>query len=224
LFLDEQETVWLGTSQGRVLARSDGQWTLEAQFDAQVSGIAIEAPGRVWVSTGDGLRRLDRQADNSWQGTAYRTYYQGQPAFVSGGYAPGLDAERLWGYVDGVYIPYRVKVYATFVISTEHGLFSWGGYHGVWHHFLPHCWGGNSAWLDTRDLIPHRRPTCMIEDATSNLWVGTEGDDLVRFNAPAREYFRRDPEHNQKVGTEFNFFGTNDVGCDLNTVARVVTL
>jgi ligand-binding sensor domain-containing protein len=150
--------------------------------------------------------------------TSYRTYYQGHPAFVSGGYIPGFDAERFWGYVDGLYIPSKVTTYAPFVVSTEHGLFTWGGYHGVWHHFLPHYWGANSAWLDTRDLIPHRRPTCMLEDAAGNLWVGTDGDGIVRFNAHAREYFRRDPEHNQKDRREFSTFGTNEVGCGFDSV------
>ena len=120
------------------MSRSGEQWTLEAQLDTQVTGVAIEAPGKVWFSTGDGLRRLDGQTNSSWRVSTYRTYYQGQPAFVSGGYKPGLDAERLWGYVDGVCIPPKVRVYSPFVISTEDGLFSWGGYHGVWHHFLPH--------------------------------------------------------------------------------------
>jgi hypothetical protein len=137
---------------------------------------------------------------------------------VSGAYLPGVDAERLWGYVDAIYIPPRKKTYAPFVISAEHGLFSWGGYHGVWHHFLPHYWGANSAWLDTRELIPHRRPTCMIEDGAGNLWVGTDGDGLVRLNAHARDYAGRDPEHNARDGTEFTSFSAKEIDCDFATV------
>ena len=143
LSVDGQGVIWVGTSRGRVLTRSGAEWVLQAHLDAQVTGVAVEAPNRVWLSTSDGIRLLNRPEGNRWQVTAYRVYYQGQPALVSGAYLPGVDAERLWGYVDAIYIPPRKKTYAPFVISAEHGLFSWGGYHGVWHHFLPHYWGAN---------------------------------------------------------------------------------
>jgi hypothetical protein len=164
---------------------------------------------------------LNKSEGNRWQVTAFRVYYQGQPSFVSGGYLPGADAERLWGYVDAIYIPLQKKTYVPFVVSTEHGLFTWGGYHGVWHHFLPHYWGANSPWLDTRELIPHRRPTCMIEDGAGNLWIGTDGDGLVRLNAHARDYSGRGPETNAKDGTEFTSFGAKEVGCNFATVVAL---
>jgi hypothetical protein len=100
-------------------------------------------------------------------------------------------------------VPPKNRAYAPLAVSREHGLFSWGGYNGVWHHFLPHYWGANSPWVDTRKLIRHRRPTCIVEDNQENLWVGTDGDGVLRFNVKARNYHRRDSEHNQKDGTEF---------------------
>jgi hypothetical protein len=218
LSADGQGIIWVGTSRGRVLTRSGAEWALQAHLDAQVTEVAVEASNRVWLSTGEGIRLLNRTEGKRWRVTAYRVYYQGQPALVSGGYAPGVDAERLWGYVDAIYIPPRKRTYAPFVISTEHGLFSWGGYHGVWHHFLPHYWGAGSEWLDTRELIPHRRPTCMIEDGAGNLWVGTDGDGLVRLNAHARDYAGRGSDHNAKDGTEFIYFGAKEVGCNFATV------
>src|SRR5262249_28104097 len=105
-----------------------------------------------------------------------------------------------------------------FVISEEHGLFSWGNYHGVWHHFLPHFWGANSQWLDTRELISHRRPTCLVEDREGNLWIGTEGDGIVRINAHARRFHEREPKANSKDGREFTHYGSNDVGCEFMRV------
>ena len=219
LHADRQGVLWIGTSVGRVLTRRGEEWGVEVELEPQVTGVAVESTNRVWLSTGDGIRLLDRQGNNQWRVTPFRTYYQGAPGLVSGGYGAGFDAERLWGYVDGVYVPPLKKShYAPFVISAEHGLFSWGGYHGVWHHFLPHYWGANSEWLDTRTLIPHRRPTCMIEDGAGNLWVGTEGDGLVRFNAPARDYCERAPEHNQKDFTEFAFFAARDLRCEFTAV------
>jgi hypothetical protein len=181
----------------------------------------VEAPGRVWLSTSDGIRLLNQSEGNRWQVTAFKIYYQGQPAFVSGGYIPGVDAERLWGYVETIYVPPQKRGYAPFVISAEHGLFTWGGYHGVWHHFLPHYWGANSPWLDTRDLIRHRRPTCIAEDGAGNLWIGTDGDGLLRLNAHARDYFRRGPDTNNKDGTEFTFFGAKELGCDFDVVVAL---
>jgi hypothetical protein len=86
---------------------------------------------------------------------------------------------------------------------------------------MPHYWGANSQWLDTRDLIPHRRPTCVSEDKEGNLWVGTEGDGIVRFNARGREYHSRDPEHNQKDGTEFTVVTGDEVGWAFERVARL---
>ena len=38
-------------------------------------------------------------------------------------------------------MPPKNRTYAPLVVSTEHGLFSWGGYGRAWHRFLPHYWG-----------------------------------------------------------------------------------
>ena len=219
LSIDREGSLWVGTSRGRLLTRSGTTWQLQARLDAQVTAVAVETRGRVWLSTGDGIRRLDRSETNSWRVAVFRTYYQGEPGLVSGGYTPGFDAERIWGYVDSIYIPPKKKTYTPLVISTEHGLFSWAGdYYEVWHHFLPHYWGANSAWLDTRELLPHRRPTCMVEDGAANLWVGTDGDGIVCLTAHARDYAARSPDDNGRDGTEFRSFGTNDLGCDFTSV------
>jgi hypothetical protein len=131
--------VWVGTSHGRLLSMVDGKWTLQAHLTGiQITGIAFDGPEKVWLSTSDGIRRLDREKE-SWKLKEYRTYYEGHPGFVSGGYIPGEDAVRLWGEVDSIHIPLKNRTYAPLAISTEHGLFCWGGYHGVWHHFMPHC-------------------------------------------------------------------------------------
>lgn len=123
------------------------------------------------------------------------------------------------GYVDDIYIPTSETSYSPFVISTEHGLFCWGGYGRVWHHFMPHYWGANSAWLDTRELVPNRRPTCIVEDGDGNLWIGTERDGLVRLNAHARKYSDRSSDNNDRDGTEFSFIGPKEVGCKFDRVA-----
>ena len=180
----------------------------------------MEGADKVWLSTSDGIRRLERDGDQPWQVREFRYYYEGHPAFVSGAYMPGEDAVRLWGYVDDIYIPTSETSYSPFVISTEHGLFCWGGYGRVWHHFMPHYWGANSAWLDTRELVPNRRPTCIVEDSDGNLWIGTERDGLVRLNAHARKYSDRRSDNNDKDGTEFSFIGPEEVGCKFDTSGR----
>jgi hypothetical protein len=116
--------------------------------------------------------------------------------------------------VDDVFVPHEISAYAPYVVSAEHGLFTWGGYHGVWHHFLPHYWGANSEWLDTRELIPHRRPQCLAEDQAGHLWVGTEGDGIVRMNAHARRFNERSPESNEQTGDEFARFAADEIGCE----------
>lgn len=211
--------VWVGTSFGRLLSRQDNRWTLQGTLKGiQITGIAFEQSDKVWLTTSDGIRRLEREGHQPWKVTEFREYYEGHPSFVSGGYIPGEDAERLWGYVDGIYFPPQETAYSPYVISTEHGLFCWGGYGRVWHHFLPHYWGANSAWLDTRELVPHRRPTCIVEDSDCNLWVGTQWDGLLRFNATARKYHNRKPEDNKTDGTEFSHIGVTEVGCPFDTV------
>ena len=213
-----EESVWVGTSHGRLLSYESGRWMLQARFDRlQVTGIAAESAGKIWLSTSDGIRLLE-SVDGRWNSTEFRHYYESHPSFVSGGYVPGEDAVRLWGYVDEIDIPPRNRAYAPLVVSTEHGLFSWGGYGGVWHHFLPHYWGANSAWLDTREWIRHRRPTCIVEDAETNLWVGTDGDGILRLNAKGREYYRRDAERHQKDGTEFTPVSRAEVGWPIERV------
>jgi len=213
--------VWVGTSHGRLLSLAGDQWTLQAHLkNVQITGISPQGTDRVWLSTSDGIRRLDRENER-WRLKVFRTYYEGHPSYVSGGYIPGEDAIRLWGYVDDIYIPPKKGSYAPFVISTEHGLFSWEGFHGVWHHFMPHYWGANSSWLDTRDLISHRRPTCMVEDVDANLWVGTEGEGILRLNAHGRDYCERPPGNHDRDGTEFTFFGPKDVGDDFDRVVDI---
>ncbi|HEX6986382.1 MAG TPA: two-component regulator propeller domain-containing protein [Planctomycetaceae bacterium] len=213
------DTVWVGTSAGRLFSRSGDGWTTEAELPVppgtsrrtQITGIARQADGTVWLSTDDGIRRLAPR-DGGWTVTEFRTYYEGHPAFVSGAYLARDDSTRLWGYVDDIYIPRTKDYYAPYAVSREHGLFSWGGYHGVWHHFLPHYWGANSPWLDLTALVARRRPTAMVEDTDGNLWVGTEWDGLIRFNSHARKYAEREPEQNKKDGTEFTVFGADEVG------------
>jgi hypothetical protein len=211
--------VWVGTSDGRLLTHQNDGWILQGRLDGtQITGIAVEGADKVWLSTSDGIRRLEKDGDQPWQVNEFRYYYEGHPAFVSGAYMPGEDAVRLWGYVDDIYIPTRETSYSPFVISTEHGLFCWGGYGRVWHHFMPHYWGANSAWLDTRELVPNRRPTCIVEDGDGNLWIGTERDGLVRLNAHARKYSDRSSDKNDKDGTEFSFIGPEELGCKFDTV------
>jgi len=211
--------IWVGTSIGRLLTRQEEKWTLQGRLDGiQITGITVETAGKVWLGTSDGIRRLDRNEDQPWQVTEFRYYYEGHPGFVSGAYIPGEDAVRLWGYVDDIYIPTKETTYSPFVISTEHGLFCWGGYGRVWHHFMPHYWGANSAWLDTRELVPNRRPTCIVEDRDGNLWIGTQRDGLVRLNSNARKYHDRKSD-NKKDGTEFSFIGSEQIGCKFDRVA-----
>jgi hypothetical protein len=206
------ETIWVGTSRGRLFSGESDKWMLQAKLeDLQLTGIAVESPGIIWLSTNDGIRRLE-SVDDRWKLSVFRQYYEGHPSFVSGGYVPGEDAVRIWGHVDEIYVPPKNRAYAPLAVSREHGLFSWGGYNGVWHHFLPHYWGANSPWVDTRKLIRHRRPTCIVEDNQENLWVGTDGDGVLRFNVKARNYHRRDSEHNQKDGTEFTTVSQAEVG------------
>ncbi len=215
--------LWVGTSHGRLLSMANQSWTLEAHCDRiQITGIACDGKERVWLSTSDGIRCLDKK-EGAWNVKAFRTYYQGHPAFASGGYIPGEDAERLFGYVDGIYIPPKVKAYAPFAISTEHGLFSWQSFYGIWHNFLPHYWGANSPWLDTGELLPNRRPTCMVEDAQENLWIGTERDGIVRLNARSRHYHSHSPGDNQKEGAEFSRIGSKEVGWAIDKVVDLVS-
>ncbi len=211
--------IWIGTSQGKLLSLSNDAWTLQANLESsQITDIAFEGPNRIWLSTSDGIRRLDRQND-LWNMSTFRTYYQGDPKFVSGAYLPGDDSERLWGYVDHLYIPPKNRGYAPFIVSQEHGLFSFAPAHEISHHFMPHYWGASSPWLDTRELIPHRRPTCITEDVEGNLWIGTEGDGIVRLNAAGRDYYKRCSLDNAKDGKEFAFIGKQEVGRDFSTVA-----
>jgi hypothetical protein len=211
--------LWVGTSRGRLfLLDNSGQWTQQANLrTVQITGIAVEGPEKVWLSTNDGLRRLSREG-NAAKLTEYHRYYQGHPQFVSGAYIPNADGVRLWGYVDRIYVPPKNRTYSPLVVSGEHGLFCFGAFHEVWDHFMAHYWGGNSDWLDIREVIPHRRPTQVVEDAETNLWVGTEWDGLVRFNARGRDYYKRSPPNNTKDGTEFSFFGPKEVGCPFDRV------
>jgi len=229
LHVDAEGTVWVGTSRGRLFSKSAQHWMLEAKFeDLQITGVATgvyvshgkPVEGTVWLSTSDGILQL-APIDAGWDVTRYRIYYEGHPGFVSGAYVPGEDAVRIWGYVDNILVPPGIATYAPYVISKEHGLFAWGGYHGVWHHFLPHYWGGNSDWLDTRDLLPNRRPTCMIEDAQKNLWIGSENDGLLRMSAHARSFNTRSAEDNAKDGKEWARFRSDQLGYQFDIVRDV---
>jgi hypothetical protein len=64
--------VWVGTSAGRLLSRQDNQWTLQGTFTGiQVTGIAFAGSDKVWLSTSDGIRRLDRADERNWKVSDY---------------------------------------------------------------------------------------------------------------------------------------------------------
>ena len=222
LAADDAGNVWVGTSRGRVFSIAENDsCVLQANLrDVQITSIAVDGPDIVWLATNDGIRQLSRDKD-AWKLREQRMYYEGQPAGVSGGYIPAADGVRLWGYVDRIYFPPKNHTYAPLAVSVEHGLFCYGGYHGVWHHFMPHYLGPGSEWLDLRELIPHRRATCIVEDSDANLWVGTQWDGLVRFNAHARDYHKREAADKKSDGTEFVTFGPKEVGRDFDRVVDV---
>jgi hypothetical protein len=246
LAADAAGNIWVGTSRGRVfsIAKNDSRMpvddegqpaigqrafsiakndscVLQANLrDVQITSIAVDGPDIVWLATNDGIRKLSRDKD-AWKLMEQREYYEGQPAGVSGGYMPAADGVRLWGYVDRIYFPPKNHTYAPLAVSVEHGLFCYGGYHGVWHHFMPHYWGPSSELLDLRELIPHRRATCVVEDSDANLWVGTQWDGLVRFNAHARDYHKRESTEKKSDGTEFASFGAKEVGRDFDRVVNL---
>ena len=141
LHADDDANVWVGTSRGRLFSMDkNSKWTLQANLKTiQITSIAVDGPDIVWLASNDGIRRLSRNKD-AWRLTEYRQYYEGHPAFVSGGYIPATDGVRLWGYVDRISFPPKKHTYAPLAVSVEHGLFCYGGYHGVWHHFMPHYW------------------------------------------------------------------------------------
>jgi hypothetical protein len=104
------------------------KWTLQAELKGvQITGIAFETADKLWLSTSDGIRRLSRDKEIG-QLEEYRQYYQGHPAFVSGGYIPAEDSVRPWGFVDRIYVSPKNRAYAPFAVSNEHGLFCYGGY------------------------------------------------------------------------------------------------
>ena len=221
LAVDAQDVVWVGTSRGRLFRKEGEGWTRTHLPDhVQITGIAVDGD-TVWLSTSDGLRRLVHD-QSAWQLTEFRQYYSGHPSFVSGGYIPGEDAHRLWGYVDDIFIPRsEPKSYAPHVISTEHGLFSFAQGYGVWHHFWPHFTGASSDWLDLRELLPCRRPTCMTEDQAGNLWIGSDGDGIVRVNALARSLNERKADNNAADPTAFTRFSATDVGIPFRRVHEI---
>ena len=216
--LDDE--VWVA-AYGRILFRDSNVWKQMSLKNSYITGIARSDGGVIWLSTADGIRRL-KPVEDGWELKEFRTYYEGHPAFVSGIYIPGENSTRIWGYVDGIFSP-KDDAYAPYVISNEHGLYSSiNGVNGGWHQFLPHYWGANSPWLDLAELIPHRRPTCMAEDADGHLWIGTEWDGLVRFNAHARKYHERPAENNAKDSTEVTTFGSREIGTDFRRVTGIV--
>jgi hypothetical protein len=132
------ETIWVGTSHGRLLSFDGESWVLKAVSPhVQLTGIALESDKTIWLATSDGIKRLEA-ADQKWKPTEFREYYEGHPSAVSGRYIPAEDAVRLWGYVDDIYIAPKIRTYSPMAVSREHGLFSWGGYGQVWHHYFPH--------------------------------------------------------------------------------------
>ena len=55
---------WVGTSHGWLLSMAGEEWVLHAHLNGiQITGIAFDGPDTVWLSTSDGIRRLDREKE-----------------------------------------------------------------------------------------------------------------------------------------------------------------
>ena len=215
----QEDDVWVGTSHGRLLSRQDNQWTLQGTLQGiQITGIAFEGPDKVWLSTSDGIRRLDRADERTWKVSEYREYYEGHPSFVSGAYIPGEDAVRLWGYVDDIYIPRQETAYSPFVIS-RNTVSSVGAATAVF---------GTTSCPITGEPIPlgWTQETCSRTAAqlawskttTAISGSGHSGMGSCVSTLNARKYHARNPDNNKKDGTEFSHIGATEVGCQFDTV------
>lgn len=213
--------VWVGTSEGWLYHGTGDNWTIEAgALDTEITGIAVRQDGEtsgssytLLLSTSDGIRTVgpfSRLHEKARTVRSTRSYYAAAPA-VSPFVSVVPEYQRPMGFVDDILVR-SMRFSEPVAITSEHGvLFNLGPY------WLIDCHRSSLAserltWFDPDAPIPHRRPTCVIEDSGGNLWLGTDGDGIVRIDAGTRLL------HTPKEDPYFARYSPDDIGCRFTRV------
>ena len=180
VYEDQSGTLWLGTRGGGLnrFDRDTGQF-ISYQHDPQdpnslshndVSAIAEDHSGFLWIATeGGGLNRFDPRLSQTNPG--YFTHYQHDPNNFN-----SLSADIVWSiYLD------------------QMGILWFGTELGGLNRFDPNAAGGGAFThyqydpLDPRS-IGHKDVNEIVEDASGNLWVGTRGGGLNKFDRETQTF------------------------------------
>ena len=185
IFEDDQGVLWVGTSAG--LNRfDDGQWSKADDprlAEAYVLSIAQSPDGTHWFGSSNGLFRVSSAgttlltAEDGLPGSAVRVIHPRSDGEVWVASDSGVARIRVDGSVEsfsgrgGLGTDYAIAIAETpdgrLWVATGKGLGEFDGNRFVLH--------------STRDGLPSSLLFSMTVDSEGTLWLGTDGDGLIRY-------------------------------------------
>lgn len=168
IYQDQQDNLWMGTNVYHIM-RYNGD-TLqyfgeESNFDGgRITGILEDSAGNLWMSAYGGLFQCEQSQLSSQQ-----------PKFKHYGADAGLQDEELWClFIDSK---------GVFWVGHNQGVAQFDGI--AFKTFsMPRASVKNPKVLFSADRI-----TAIVEDKQGNIWLGTDGFGLTRFDGKTFEHF-----------------------------------
>ncbi len=189
-------TLWIGSKDGGLLSLKQGEFRSYplAVFPSinTLRALHEDRAGRLWIATDkNGVSCLHREiltsysvtdgiADNSVK-SIYEDEDQNLWFATHGGLTQRTPAGEFINHrlLEGMLgnVTYSVR-------KAKNGKLWVGGYQAL--HYLEK---GKVVSYGLEDGLPHKKPFVLFEDSSQNLWIGTDGGGLVRFNGKEFETF-----------------------------------
>ena len=204
LAVDRDDTLWIGTNGGGLVRHHAGE--LErldlALPTGRITDLAPAADGTLWIGTyGGGLARLDPggrlEVLDSGRGLGGDVIFDvtldpgGRPWIAS--YGGGVS---VWTGTD-----FEVYDRASGTLPVDQAWAVLPTERGVWigtDAGLVHLADGRTKLYTRADGLPHDRCISLLRDRDGNLWIGTYGGGLVRFDGQHFETL----DHSNGLGSD----------------------
>lgn len=197
LLEDRTGALWIGTEGGGVARLKEGVFSVlgirDGLPDGIVTALAEGSDGAVWIGTSRGLVRVTEIAGKAGRTMRVFTTAEGLPSSAIRSLGRGADGTLWMGTIDGGLMRYRDGSF-TSAFSTGSGLpgksvdsILDAGARGLWVGTdrglalvdVPH--GRVTTFENAPGEMPRSPVRSLCMDRDGNLWIGTNGEGLLRL-------------------------------------------